>query len=249
MYSPSVFLTTTPTLSQSGSVPIIMSAPSFFAFSIAILKTSFSSGFGYFTVEKLGSGNSCSFITSTFLNPTSLSTVLIGTFPVPCIGVKNIFISFPTLSIISCLRTWVLTASTNALSTSSPITFNNPFSIASFLLIVGIVLYSFTSLTSLIISEAIAGHTCPPSVQYTLYPLYSGGLWLAVITTPAVHPKYLTAKDNSGVGLKLSNIYAFIPQAAKVLAVSRQNSADLCLLSYAITTPFDLPSSPHFCNM
>ena len=67
--------------------------------------------------------------------------------------------------------------------------------------------------------------------------MYSGGLWLAVITIPATQFKFLTANDNCGVLLKSSNIYAFIPQAANVFDASMQNSFDFCLLSYAITTP------------
>ena len=48
--------------------------------------------------------------------------------------------------------------------------------------------------------SAIPGVICPPSAPYTLYPLYSGGLWLAVITIPASAFKCRTAKDSSGVG-------------------------------------------------
>ena len=64
-----------------------MSAPDSFAIFIAISNTAFSSGFGYSTVEKLLSGNSCSFTTSTFLNPDCFRTSLTGILPVPCIGV------------------------------------------------------------------------------------------------------------------------------------------------------------------
>ena len=99
---------------------------------------------------------------------------------------------------------------------------------------------------SSVIAFAICGITWAPSSQYTLYPLYSGGLWLAVITIPAIVFKFLTAKDNSGVVLKESNIYAFIPQAANVFAASIQNSLDICLLSWAITTPLFFSSSVVF---
>lgn len=47
--------------------------------------------------------------------------------------------------------------------------------------------------TSFIISESLGAVICAPSSQYTLYPLYSDGLWLAVITIPAIHPRCLTA--------------------------------------------------------
>ena len=61
--------------------------------------------------------------------------------------------------------------------------------------------------------------------------MYSGGLWLAVTTIPAVHPKFLTAKDNSGVGLKLSNLYVLIPFAFKQSAACSLNSVDILLES------------------
>lgn len=69
-------------------------------------------------------------------------------------------------------------------------------------------------LISSVIALAISGITCAPSSQYTLYPLYSGGLWLAVITTPDIAFKFLIANDNSGVVLRELNIYAFIPHGS-----------------------------------
>ena len=39
-------------------------------------------------------------------------------------------------------------------------------------------------LTSLMMFLSCGAMICPPSSQYTLYPLYSLGLWEAVITTP-----------------------------------------------------------------
>ncbi|EPZ59927.1 hypothetical protein H477_0760 [[Clostridium] sordellii ATCC 9714] len=45
------------------------------------------------------------------------------------------------------------------------------------------------------------------------------------MTIPAIQPKCLTANESCGVGLRLSNIYAFIPQAASVFAASMQNSS------------------------
>ena len=74
---------------------------SFLATSIAILNASLSSGFGDFTVEKSGSGISCSFTVIIFLKPASSSVLLTGIFPVPCIGVNTIFILLPYSSIIS----------------------------------------------------------------------------------------------------------------------------------------------------
>ena len=80
------------------------------------------------------------------------------------------------------------------------------------------------------------GVICAPSSQYTLYPLYSGGLWFAVILIPAIQPSFLTAYESSGVGRRLSNTYALIPLAARQSAAATANSGDILLESYAITT-------------
>jgi len=53
--------------------------------------------------------------------------------------------------------------------------------------------------------------TCDPSFQYTLYPLYSFGLWLAVRTIPVVAPSFLTANESSGVGRSALKTYVLIP--------------------------------------
>ena len=47
----------------------------------------------------------------------------------------------------------------------------------------------------------------------------------------AVAPNSLTANDNSGTGLKLSNKYVFIPFAFKIKAVCKLNSSDILLES------------------
>ena len=88
---------------------------------------------------------------------------------------------------------------------------------------------------------SVGSTICAPSSQYTLYPLYSGGLWLAVITIPAIQFNCLTAKDSSGVGLNESNLYVLIPFAFKHNAVSSLNSLDILLESYAIATPLSCP--------
>ena len=67
-----------------------------------------------------------------------------------------------------------------------------------------------TLFISLISRLSIGGTICPPSFQYTLYPLYSGGLCEAVKTIPQVQPSSFTAKDNSGVGLNSLKTYALI---------------------------------------
>ena len=122
-------------------------------------------------------------------------------------------------------------------SSSLPILLYKPFSTASSLLIVFISAKSFIAFTSSIIPLSIGATICAPSSQYTLYPLYLGGLWLAVIIIPAVQPNSLTVNDNSGTGLKDSNTYVFIPFAFKHNAVISLNSFDIFLESYDIATP------------
>ena len=80
-------LTTTPILSQSGSVPNIISGWISLAMSKANLNTFGSSGFGYGAVGKFPSGISCSLTTNTFSYPNSFNILLTGTFPEPWIGV------------------------------------------------------------------------------------------------------------------------------------------------------------------
>ena len=65
--SPFSFLTAIPKRSQSGSVPITISAFSFLAKSIAIFNASGSSGFGETTVGKSPLGSACSSTMVTFL--------------------------------------------------------------------------------------------------------------------------------------------------------------------------------------
>ena len=71
--SPEEPLTATPILSQSGSVPITISAPLFLAKSIAIFKDAPFSGLGDFTVGNLPSGESCS-LTVSHSNPSSFKS-------------------------------------------------------------------------------------------------------------------------------------------------------------------------------
>ena len=116
-------------------------------------------------------------------------------------------------------------------SNSGLIVLYNPFDIASSFDIDFIFEKSEIEFTSAIISESIGSVICAPSSQYTLYPLYFGGLWLAVTTIPDIHPNFLTAKDNSGVGLKDANMYVLMPFAFKINAASWLNSVDMCLES------------------
>ena len=58
-------------------------------------------------------------------------------------------------------------------------------------LTLGMVMASCTEIafTSRMIPASCGGVICAPSSQYTLYPLYSGGLWLAVTLIPATQPR------------------------------------------------------------
>ena len=98
-----------------------------------------------------------------------------------------------------------------------------------------------TFATSAIIPVSCGGVTCAPSSQYTLYPLYSLGLWLAVITIPAIHPSVRTANESSGTGRRLLNTYVLIPFAARQSAAASVNSSAIRRESCAIATPFSCP--------
>ena len=71
--SPALSRTATPRRSESGSVPINISAPTALAKSVAILSAGFSSGFGDLTVGKLPSGVACSCTMWTSLYPACAS--------------------------------------------------------------------------------------------------------------------------------------------------------------------------------
>ena len=111
LYSPLLTsLEYTPSLSASGSVARIISASTSFASFNAYVNALGSSGLGYSSVVKFGSGFSCSGTTYTFLNPSSLKILLTGTLPVPLNGVYTILISSATCLIISPLRLIFLSA-------------------------------------------------------------------------------------------------------------------------------------------
>ena len=73
--------------------------------------------------------------------------------------------------------------------------------------------------------------------------MYSGGLWLAVTTIPAMQLRSLNANDNSGVGRSEGNIYALIPLALRQSAASSANSGHILLESNAIATPLSAAPS------
>ena len=81
-----------------------------------------------------------------------------------------------------------------------------------------------------------------PVLSYTLNPLYSLVLWLAVITMPPSHARSLTANESSGTGEYLSNSRAFIPHAARTPEASSASSLEWCLVSKATATFDPSPS-------
>src|SRR5680860_1430913 len=77
------FFTARPMRSASGSVAIKISAFTFRPNLIASSKAAGYSGLGDSTVEKSGSGWTCSSTTNTLVNPLSFKIFLMGTFPAP----------------------------------------------------------------------------------------------------------------------------------------------------------------------
>ena len=164
---PSRSFTAIPTRSLSGSVPITISAWVLFAKSIAIFNASGSSGFGDFTVGKSPLGASCSFTVSTFRYPARFSTSGINFVAVPCKLVNTIFrFSRPLISKVPLRR--------EAFQKASSI--SEPIDVIKFSLALKLISEKAKAFTSSIMPLSCGGTICPPSVQYTLYPLYSGGL-------------------------------------------------------------------------
>ena len=77
------FFTAMPIRSESGSVAIKISAFTFLPNLIASSKAAEYSGLGDSTVEKSGSGVTCSSTTNTLVKPLSFRIRLIGMFPAP----------------------------------------------------------------------------------------------------------------------------------------------------------------------
>ena len=151
--------TAIPIRSQSGSVPITISAPISSAFLSANVRASGSSGLGDFTVGKLPSGTACSSTMCTLVKPARLSTSGTIVIDVPCKEVNTIF----SLSFSGALKSpCLIDASAKALSSS--------LSIYWIRLSSALNLISLKSRASIafIISPSSGGTVCPPSCQYTL---------------------------------------------------------------------------------
>jgi len=120
--------TPTPIRSQSGSVPMMASAPIRSARSEAIFKAGAFSGFGEATVGNRPSGMSCSG-TVVKLKPRRFSMVGTNTPPVPCNAVKTILSPF-AFSKSSGRSMMVSTRFKNASSMSALSTLTSPCSAA-----------------------------------------------------------------------------------------------------------------------
>ena len=120
-------LTAIPNRSESGSVPITISALILSANSNAIFNAAGSSGLGDFTVGKFPSGLRCSSTMVTSVNPACFKAAGIAITDVPCSGVKTIF----NLFLLGVLKVPFLThASIKTLSISVP-TYCKSVSLAS----------------------------------------------------------------------------------------------------------------------
>ena len=89
--------------------------------------------------------------------------------------------------------------------------------------------------TLAMIPLACGSITCAPSLKYTLKPLSYGGLWLAVMTAPALACRCRTANESSGTERGLSNTNASQPFSAATFAASAANSFEKNRGSCAIT--------------
>ena len=59
-----------------------------------------------------------------------------------------------------------------------------------------------------------------------MYPLYLGGLWLAVMTTPALQWRCSTVKDSWGTECRVLYRYTWMPWPASTQAVSLANTSE-----------------------
>src|SRR5205809_5026288 len=69
----------------------------------------------------------------------------------------------------------------------------------------------------------VAGSAEPPKDALSLNPLKAGGLWLAVIITPPMAFRVLTAYETAGVGVGLEVSTTSKSLAANTSAVRRAN--------------------------
>ncbi|MBA7507778.1 hypothetical protein ES706_06498 [subsurface metagenome] len=74
-----------------------------------------------------------------------------------------------------------------------------------------------------------------PSASQNLIPLYSGGLWEAVMMMPASHEKWRMAKESTGVGVKPS-LRASHPPAVSPATIACSNISLEVRLSYPTAT-------------
>jgi len=76
-------------------------------------------------------------------------------------------------------------------------------------------------------ARVTSGRAGAPSLVESLRPLYSGGLWLAVMLIPAARRPSTTAKATAGVGIGVGERTTGTPRAASVVATSCAKRSDM----------------------
>ena len=84
-------------------------------------------------------------------------------------------------------------------------------------------MFSATMRSRILVVEGLAE---PPKASFTLKPLYRGGLWLAVIITPAPAQRSCTAQETAGVGAYPSESQDLMPFPAAMPATRSANSRE-----------------------
>src|SRR5207237_5245591 len=80
--------------------------------------------------------------------------------------------------------------------------------------------------TLAMIPLACGSITCAPSLKYTLKPLSYGGVWLAVMTAPALACRCRTENESASTERGLSNQNAWQPFAGANVADNVDNSVE-----------------------
>ena len=70
------------------------------------------------------------------------------------------------------------------------------------------------------IARVVSGRAGPPQAGVNFTPLYSGGLWLAVIVTAPASPRRITWKATAGVGVAASQRSGRSPPSASAFTAT-----------------------------